>query len=115
MKNRASQFFQFEKREAKEFFRKARSRKKIKGLEILLAPNFLDYGRLLVITPRRAGNAPQRNLIRRRLKHIFFEDKLYEQPFDCVVIVSKDAINLTFQELKEILHEIINNAKKNSQ
>src|SRR3990167_11050405 len=115
MKNSTAKFFQFQKREVKEFFKKAKFKKKIKGLEILLASSFLDYGRFLAITPRKAGNAPQRNLIRRRLKHIFFEDKLYEQPFDCVVIVSKEAINLSFQELKKILHKIINNAKKNSQ
>ncbi|OGB84295.1 ribonuclease P protein component [candidate division TM6 bacterium RIFCSPHIGHO2_12_FULL_32_22] len=115
MKNSTAKFFQFQKREVKEFFKKAKFRKKIKGLEILLAPSFLDYGRFLAITSRKAGNAPQRNLIRRRLKHIFFEDKLYEKSLDFIVIVSKEAINLNFQELKEILHEIVNIAKKNSQ
>ena len=33
-------------------------------------------GRILIITPRKVGNAPQRNLLRRRLKAIFREEKI---------------------------------------
>ena len=36
-------------------------------------------GRILVITPKKMGTAPKRNLIRRRLKALFYEEKLFEK------------------------------------
>lgn len=103
----------FNSQEAKRFFQKAKIRKKTEGLEILIAPRSFEYGRILVITPRKSGNSPERNKIRRRLKHIFYENKMYENSFDFVVIVSKIAIDLTFDQLKEILISSLNDASKN--
>lgn len=103
----------FDSQEAKKFFKKAKIRKKIEGLEILIAPRSFDYGRILIITPRRSGNSPERNKIRRRLKHIFYENEIYEKPFDFVIIVSKNAISLNFDQLKEILINSLNDATEN--
>jgi ribonuclease P protein component len=100
--------YRFNEQEVKKFFKRASKRIKIEGLNILLAPRTLDYGRLLVITPRKSGNSPERNRIRRRIKHIFYEDNFYEKSFDWVIIVSKQAINLDFDRLKTILNKIIN-------
>ncbi len=83
-------------------------RYKIKGLDIRLAPKSLSLARLLLITPRACGNAPQRNRIRRRVKSIFYEEKLFNQPFDWIIIVRKEAINLDFSALKEILTAVLN-------
>lgn len=93
----------FDKREIRELFKTAKTQVKDHGLEIRLAPKKLAYGRILIVTPRKAGNAVERNRIRRRLKSIFFEQRLYEQPFDCIVLVTKAAITLSFEELKQLL------------
>jgi ribonuclease P protein component len=96
---------QFDKQEIRELFKKAQPMIKSQGLEIRLAPQILDYSRILIVTPRKAGNAVERNRIRRRLKSIFFEEKLFEQPFDCIVLVRKPAIQLSFDELKQLLKQ----------
>ncbi len=93
----------FDKREIRELFKTAKPQIKDRGLEIRLAPKKLDYGRILIVTPRKAGNAVERNRIRRRLKSIFFEQRLYEQSFDCIVLVTKSATTLSFEELKQLL------------
>lgn len=60
-------------------------------------------GRLLVITPRRIGTAPKRNLIRRRLKALFYEERLFEHGYDVVIYCRKGSTDLSFQQLKEII------------
>jgi ribonuclease P protein component len=84
----------------------ARVKGRIPGLRILTASSSLssDHGRVLIITPRRSGNAPQRNLIRRRIKSIFIEDELSKMNIDIVVIVRREAIDISFGELKKLLH-----------
>lgn len=95
------------KKEIDQIFASTKSRIRNSGLEVLLAPTHLKYGRIVVVTPRAVGNAPKRNQIRRRLKAIFYEEKLYDLLFDCVVIVRKPALNLEHQTLKNILISII--------
>jgi ribonuclease P protein component len=63
----------------------------------------MEFGRLLVVTPRKAGNACQRNLIRRRLKSGFYEEKLFEKRKLFVVFVYKEAVDLSFDEIKSFL------------
>jgi ribonuclease P protein component len=86
-----------------ELFKKARRVIKHPGLHILTAPKASSFGHLLIIVPRKAGNAPERNKIRRRVKSIFYEEKLYQKDFDCIVIVKKEGIALPFTELRELL------------
>lgn len=93
----------FSQSEARKCFNEARRALKHPGLTILLAPHAQQFGRILVVIPRRAGNAPQRNKIRRRLKAVFHEEKLFEYPFDCIVIIRQEAQKLSFDELKELL------------
>jgi ribonuclease P protein component len=49
------------------------------------------------------GNAPERNKIRRQIKSIFYEEKLFELSYDYVIIVYKQILRLSFQELKTLL------------
>lgn len=95
------------KKEIDQIFATTKSRIRNSGLEVLLAPKTLDAGRIIVITPKAIGNAPKRNQIRRRLKAIFHEEKLYTLLHDCVVVVRKPALNLDHQALKKILVSII--------
>jgi ribonuclease P protein component len=70
---------------------------------VLLAPRQGEFGRILIVTSAKVGNAPQRNLIRRRIKSIFYEEKLYERNFDCVIISQKKAVEHSFAQWKELI------------
>lgn len=93
----------FSEKEVSFLFKKARRALRSSGLDILCAPATQPQGRILVITSRKVGSAPKRNLIRRRLKSIFFEENLFELGIDCIVIIKKAGINLEFEALKELL------------
>ncbi len=62
-----------------------------------------SYGKILVITPKKIGSAPKRNLLKRRLKSIFYEEKLYTYPYNIAVLAKKGSTLLTFGLLKAIL------------
>ncbi len=78
---------------------------RVPGLRVLLAPANFNYGRILIITPRQSGKAVYRNKIRRRLKTIFYEQKLFLHGHDCVVIVKKEGIHTSFENLKKLLYQ----------
>jgi len=98
----------FTKQEVSHMFRKARRSLRHPGLDIMCAPAVHQAGRILVITSRRVGPASQRNRVRRRLKAIFHEEKLFERGFDCMAIIKKPGVDLSFDELKELLLESLN-------
>ena len=116
----ASNISVFAEYEVSEIMKKAKRALKHPGLDVLCHPaQTLDFGRILVVTSRKVGPAVKRNLIRRRLKAIFYENKLYEQKWDYICIIKKPGINLTFDQLKDILiqvsckvAEVIKNSQK---
>jgi ribonuclease P protein component len=89
--------------EISQIFKTARRALRHPGLDILCTPAAQDTARILVITSGKTGNSPQRNLVRRRLKSIFYENKFYELGFDCIVIMKKPGIDLSFEELTTLL------------
>jgi len=97
----------FSEQEVAKLFRKAKRVLKHPGLHILCAPTKQDFGRILVVTSRKVGKASKRNLIRRRIKAIFYEEELYKKQLDCIVIIKKEGINLPFKELKGILLNVL--------
>lgn len=97
----------FTPREIRTIFNKARRAYADPGLVILLYPSTKEYGRILTITSRKVGNAPERNRIRRRLKALFYQTKLYTRLMDCFVIIKKPGINYTSDQLKEILTNVL--------
>lgn len=103
----------FGQNEVDALFKATIARYKIKGLDIRLAPKVLPLGRLLIITPRACGNAPKRNRIRRRLKSIFYETKLYNQAYDWIILVRKEGIDLDFDQLKEIIASVLEQTQEN--
>lgn len=107
----AGKITRFTKKEIDKLFATVRRRVRSKGLVILLSPRQKDFGRILIITSRKVGNAPERNKIRRRLKSIFYEEKLYEAPYDCIVIVKKEAVILSFEALKKLLYSAYDEKK----
>lgn len=102
------QFFSFTKKQVDYAFARARTVASRSGLKLLrlqkeqlLTP--LGEGKLLVIIPRAAGKAHDRNLIRRRLKAIFYQEKLYGYPLTYFILVYHQAKQLSFEELKTFL------------
>ncbi|HML19414.1 MAG TPA: ribonuclease P protein component [Candidatus Dependentiae bacterium] len=93
----------FTQKDIKALFSKARRVLRQPGLDVLLAPKKFVSGHLLVVTPRKIGNAPERNKVRRRLKAVFYEEKLFETPYDCIVIVKPGGIKISFSQLREML------------
>lgn len=98
----------FNKNEIRVLFKTARTVVTQDGLIIKIIPKKNELGRILIVIPQRYGNAPQRNLLRRRLKSIFFEEKLYQKSYDCIIFASKEAAAIPFSHLKELLIQAMN-------
>jgi ribonuclease P protein component len=73
------------------------------AFDIKTAPAIDREGKLLIITPKVLGSAPVRNKIRRRLKAIFHEEKLFTLGRDVIVWCKKPSTLLSFQDTKEII------------
>lgn len=101
----------FTKKEISQLFLKAKRVVFQPGLVILLAPSVSITGRLLIITPAKIGNAPDRNRIRRRLKALFFEQHFLDQPFDWIIIVKKAGIDLEYNQLESIVNQAYQKAQ----
>lgn len=101
----------FSNAEIAQIFKKARRAVRHPGLDILCTPAAQKSARILVVTSRKVGNSPQRNLIRRRLKSLFYEMGHCDQGVDCVVIVKPAGIALDVEELKILLASAIDRMK----
>ena len=100
------QLFTFSKKDIQNYFKKAKFKNKIDGLKLLQAKPEKDnpeFGKLLIIIPKRSGKATKRNLIKRQIKAIFYEEKLFKKPLICILFVYKSAMELSFNELKDFL------------
>lgn len=73
------------------------------GIRILLAPKQKNRGRILVVASRKVGTAVERNRLKRQIRSIFIENKLFDDPFDCIVIFQKKHVTFSFDELKHAL------------
>ncbi|MBI2353049.1 ribonuclease P protein component [Candidatus Dependentiae bacterium] len=93
----------FSKKELDTFFKKAKCLYKNQALTFLIHPKMAQFGRILISIPKKYGNAPERNLIKRRLKSLFIEEKWYEKPYDFAFMVKPQAKDLSFAQLKEIM------------
>lgn len=90
-------------REIDALFKRAKSFLKKEGLDIRLAPKHQAHAKILLVVSRKTGNAPQRNLLKRRIKSIFYEEQLFEKEFDWIVVSRKEACDLSFVALKALL------------
>lgn len=103
----ARQMTLWSRKEIEILFKQAKRVYKNSGLDILVTPrSHHDYARLLIIIPKRVGNAPQRNLLRRRIKAIFFENKLFSGNFDWLFIVKPSLSLVSFATLQELILRI---------
>ena len=96
--------FSFSKKEIDAAFKNARVQASIRGLKLLFSNQpAIDHGKLLMIVPRAFGNAPKRNRIKRQLRSIFYEEKLYEKKTTGILLVYREAQAFSFDQLKEFL------------
>ena len=54
----------------------------------------------------KIGKAVTRNKIRRQIKHILDQNN-YQKGFNCIIIVKKQVISISFLEMKKELFEIL--------
>ena len=103
MQNASKNLSKFKRKELDHFFNTAKCKKKNQAFTFLIAPATLAFGRILVIASRKYGNYPERNLLKRRCKAIFWEEKLYEKMTDLIIIARPSGKNYDFAQLKELL------------
>jgi len=99
------------KKEIDFLFKRAQKFVKQSGLDIRLALKAQEMAKILIVIPRKAGNAPKRNRLKRRLKSIFYEEQLFTKKFDWIIIARKEAIDVPFSELRSILLKVYNTAQ----
>jgi ribonuclease P protein component len=99
------QLFSFQQKEIDAAFKNSKPKGSIAGLKLLISQpsSKPQHGKLLIITPKASGKANQRNLLRRRIKSIYYEEKLYTKPIIAILLVYKEAPKLSFEELKNFL------------
>ncbi len=102
----------FSPQDRKKLLHQARTIFKHAGLEIRMKSTQHPFGRILIITPKKMGAAPQRNLIKRRLKALFYEEKFYQKGFNLVIFCRKGSASIPFTEIKHILNEAYDTAEK---
>jgi len=61
------------------------------------------HGKLLIVIPKKSGNACKRNRFRRQAKSIFYEEKLYEKNSSFILLVYKEAVAMSFDQVKDFL------------
>ncbi len=95
----------FSKIEIARLFKEATVKVRYPGVRILAGPLFPGqlYAKLLMVVSRRVGNAPQRNLIKRRLRAIFKEERLFLGMYNLTIIVDNRVIALPFTHLKALM------------
>ncbi len=98
----------FTKSEIQKLFKQARRLFKQPGLDILVHPKLHEFGRILVVTPAKIGNAVHRNKIRRQFKALFYQEKYPEKGFDYILIVKKEGLSYSFEQLKDALLKTYN-------
>lgn len=90
--------------EIQHFFSRAHRVYQGPYFDIRLAPQrYPDWGHLLIVAPRKMGNAPQRNLFKRRIKAIYHEQQLSSCGFDIGIFGKPGAATVPFAQLSAIL------------
>ncbi|MCF7900299.1 ribonuclease P protein component [Candidatus Babeliales bacterium] len=93
----------FSRTEISDAFKRARLKVRYSGLKLLVAPSDRGHGKLLIVTPRRSGNSPQRNLFRRRMKALFRENNLSKHSITLIALVDRNGIELSFKKLEQLV------------
>lgn len=74
--------------------------------DIRVLPKQGTIARLIVITPKKIGSAPYRNLLKRRARSIFYQEKLFESRNDWVIYFRPSKSILAYKTLHSKLLEL---------
>lgn len=96
----------FTRSEVEKLFSQARRVLRSPHFTILLSPKNGDHARILVVLSRKTGNAPERNCARRRIRAIFYEEKLYTKDCDAIFIGQKGIAHVSFDQLRTALCKV---------
>lgn len=111
MKKYAGLISSFTRSEVDQLFALATVRARTRLYTLLVAPRSKDFARILIVTPKKLGTAVARNLLRRRIKSLFYQEKVYQHsPYDFVFIARRPVMDLSFEQLKVQLCSHLTNA-----
>ena len=99
------------------FLRVQRRGARAKGhaLVLIAMPGAEQQGRAGLVVSKKVGNAPERNLVKRRLRHILRENKKTFARRDLVVMALPEATTLSFEELKKDFFQVLAALNQNIQ
>lgn len=89
--------------EIKSLFKSSKSVFRHPGLDISRSNSLSQFARVLIITPRKMGNSPFRNLIKRRIRSIFYQEELFKDGKDIIIFCKKDIGQLSYNDLKKYI------------
>lgn len=98
----------FSSTERRELLTKARTIFRHQSFDVR-AMSSPTLGRILIIASRKIGSAPVRNLVKRRLKALFYEEQLFELKRNVIVYLKKPSTQLSYDELKKLIIEAVSN------
>lgn len=78
------------------------------NFDVRILPKQGPIARLIAITPKKVGSAPLRNLLKRRVKSIFYQDKMYTSANDWVIFFRPSQSVLDYEKLRSQLLELFN-------
>jgi ribonuclease P protein component len=100
--------FSFSKTEVEKSFSHASFVIKQHGLKLLRVSNSdQPHGKLLAVISKKYGKAHERNLMRRRIKNIFYNQKLFEIKATWILIVYENSKQLEYSQLQDVLTKSI--------
>ena len=101
--------FQFSTQEVAAAFKHAHAHGSRNGLKVLEAPQSSGalHGKLLIITNKSLGKAHDRNRIKRQIKAIFYEEKLYQKQAIRIMLVYPKSLTLSFDDLKKTVQDLL--------
>ncbi len=102
----ARRITQFTRSDIVRLLRKGQRIYRAPELDVRVHPAQDDIGRILIIIPKRVGNAPKRNTIRRRLKALFYQEHLYQYGYDWAWFIKPEGASLSYHELRHIAIDI---------
>lgn len=111
----ARKITQFTKSDIEQLWKNVHPVLRHKGF-LLLCSNYSQpsLGRILIVIPKKIGNAPLRNKLRRQIKSIFYENKLYQKGFTWIFLAKAPLVNLNFKELETILQSAMSDPSPGS-
>lgn len=71
--------------------------------DVKIAPKKDAVARLLVVTSKKVGSAPYRNLLKRRARSIFYQEQLFNSASDWVIFFRPQQTELSYERLHEAL------------